>query len=127
MVTSAGAILLVRRGQPPGLGQWSLPGGKVRPDEVPAHAAAREVLEETGIRVEVHSLLGAAERSASSYHFVILDYLASASGRPAPRPADDASGAAWVACEELHTLDLVEGLLPFLVDHGVLQPQPGSF
>src|SRR5688500_16013478 len=37
---------------------WSLPAGALEPGETPAVAACREVLEETGLVVEVTALLG---------------------------------------------------------------------
>lgn len=37
--------------------QWTLPGGKVEPDETPAEGAARELLEETGIVAHVSYLV----------------------------------------------------------------------
>ncbi len=46
-------VLLVRRRYPPGAGKWCLPAGFVEVGEHPAESAAREVLEETGLRVEV--------------------------------------------------------------------------
>jgi 8-oxo-dGTP pyrophosphatase MutT (NUDIX family) len=35
------------------LGMWLPPGGHIEPDELPDEAAAREVLEETGVEVEL--------------------------------------------------------------------------
>jgi NAD+ diphosphatase len=47
----AGRLLVVRRANAPGLGQWSVPGGRVEPDEDDGAAVRREVLEETGVVV----------------------------------------------------------------------------
>ena len=58
IVERAETVLLVRRGNEPGYGLWSLPGGYVDRGEVVEQAAAREVLEETGLEVEVSRLVG---------------------------------------------------------------------
>lgn len=50
-----GAMLLERRRD---CGWWGLPGGKVEPGESLIDAAVREVLEETGLTVEVTHLIG---------------------------------------------------------------------
>lgn len=51
-----GRVLLVRRSIEPYRGQWALPAGYQEIDEEPSATAAREVFEESGIRVEVLSL-----------------------------------------------------------------------
>ena len=48
-------VLLVQRRDVP---VWVLPGGGIEPDETPEHAAAREILEETGFTVKVDRLVG---------------------------------------------------------------------
>ncbi|HEY7268275.1 MAG TPA: NUDIX domain-containing protein [Dehalococcoidia bacterium] len=53
-----GGIVLCRRNHEPQLGRWSYPSGFVDAGEVVEAAAAREVLEETGLKVEVGRLLG---------------------------------------------------------------------
>ena len=58
VVESCGRVLFVRRLTQPGYGLWSLPGGYVDRGEVVEQAAAREVLEETGLRVEITGLVG---------------------------------------------------------------------
>ena len=44
-----GALLLIKRGQEPGIGQWSLPGGRLEPLEAWQEAVEREVEEEPGL------------------------------------------------------------------------------
>ncbi|WP_049928072.1 NUDIX domain-containing protein [Halopiger goleimassiliensis] len=46
------AVLCVERGLPPGVGEWTIPGGHVEAGEEPAVAAARELEEETGVAVD---------------------------------------------------------------------------
>jgi ADP-ribose pyrophosphatase YjhB (NUDIX family) len=55
-----GSVLLVR--QAAGLKLWTLPGGKVKKGESLVRALKREVREETGLRIEVGSLLGVLDR-----------------------------------------------------------------
>jgi 8-oxo-dGTP diphosphatase len=51
----AGRILLQRRSDN---GQWAILGGILEPGEQPAAALVREVLEETGLRVQVERITG---------------------------------------------------------------------
>ena len=53
-----GQILLIRRGNQPGYGLWSMPGGYVDRGEVVELAAVREVWEETGLKIEIEHLIG---------------------------------------------------------------------
>jgi 8-oxo-dGTP diphosphatase len=56
-VAREGQVLLVRRTMSPGQGKWMIPGGFVEFDEDPRQAVVREVLEETGYKVETTQLL----------------------------------------------------------------------
>ncbi|MFC4548917.1 MULTISPECIES: NUDIX hydrolase [Halorussus] len=51
-VVSDDGVLLTRRAIEPGVGKWSVPGGHLEFDETPAAAAARELREEIGVRVD---------------------------------------------------------------------------
>src|SRR6516165_4377712 len=54
------SVLLVRQAR--GLKLWTLPGGKVKRGESLVKALKREVHEETGLRVDIGSLLGVLDR-----------------------------------------------------------------
>ena len=78
--TTAGAVLLVRRGKPPAMGRWSLPGGAQDLGETAEHAARRELAEETGLScgplilaANVDSIHHDAEGRVQ-YHYTILDF-----------------------------------------------------
>jgi 8-oxo-dGTP diphosphatase len=57
LIENDGKVLLVRRVNEPFKGLWTLPAGFVDADEDPARAAERECLEETGLIVQVTTLL----------------------------------------------------------------------
>src|SRR5688500_13513383 len=108
-----GRVLLVERGRPPGVGLWTVPGGRVESGETLAQAVAREVREETGLVVEVGTLACVVERMGDDYHFVILDYVARVIGGNLA-PGDDARQARFVDDAELAQLPCTDGLLPIL-------------
>ncbi|MQG28199.1 MAG: NUDIX hydrolase [SAR202 cluster bacterium] len=58
IVPRDGKVLMIRRATDLGYGLWGLPGGYVDMGEVVERAAAREVWEETGLRVEPGELIG---------------------------------------------------------------------
>ena len=57
LVMHAGRVLFVQRGENPGRGRWTIPGGFVEENETPDAAVVREVREETGLATQVYSLL----------------------------------------------------------------------
>ena len=50
-------VLLVRRGQEPMKGEWSIPGGALELGETLDAAVRREVIEETGLEVETLAIV----------------------------------------------------------------------
>jgi ADP-ribose pyrophosphatase YjhB (NUDIX family) len=104
-------VLLIRRGKPPRLGQWSLPGGALRLGETLADGIAREVLEETGLtlaRVELLTTVDLIERDdagAVRFHYTLVDFTAEAA-EGEPIPGDDASAVGWFTVAEVRELGL---------------------
>lgn len=113
-------VLLVTRGQEPFLGRAALPGGFVRPDEDLAHAAARELLEETGVEpaakhLEQLASYGAPDRDPRM-RVVSVAHLALAPSLPDARPGGDAATAAWVPVADVRAADLAFDHAQILAD-----------
>lgn len=120
----AGRLLMIRRGQEPALGAWSLPGGRIEPGETDEQAVAREVEEETGLVVHVGALIGHIRIPAPGGGvFDIRDYAASVIGGDL-RSGDDATEATWVDPDEVAHLETPPGFIDTLTRWGVLEPVP---
>ena len=116
-----GLLLLVKRGTDPGKGLWSLPGGRVESGESVVAAVVREFKEETGLEGVCGSFVGWVERMGVDHHFVVMDFLVTVLEAGEPVAGGDALDVQWVAFEELGSLDLVDGLSEFLIEHGLLE------
>ena len=74
-------VVLIKRRFEPLKGQWSLPGGAVEVGESLEECVAREMLEETGLEVEVGPVIEVFDRITRDedgrvrYHYVLVDYL----------------------------------------------------
>jgi 8-oxo-dGTP diphosphatase len=99
-------VVLVRRGNEPNRGAWSLPGGMVELGEKLRQAAEREAREETGLEVEAGEVLEVFDSimpdasGKTQYHYVLVDFLCRVKAGEL-RAAGDASDARWVKGSDL--------------------------
>ena len=120
MTDGQGRLLMIKRGHEPGAGLWSIPGGRIEPGETDAEALVREMLEETGLAVQVGSLIGSVRRPGLDGTVIdIRDYAATVTGGTL-RAGDDAADARWVDMAELGSLEITDGLIEALTSWGVL-------
>lgn len=105
--------LVVRRATEPLKGQWSIPGGMLEVGEKLRDGVAREVLEETGLVVEVGEVLDVFDsifpdaEGRTQYHYVLIDFLCRPTGGTL-RASSDVSDAKWVSDGEIDSLGMKE-------------------
>ena len=106
-------ILLVKRNKEPNKGRWSIPGGGQMIGETAKEAAERELMEETGIKVDRLFLVDIIDaifpdiEGRIKYHYTLIDYMAHwQSGEI--RPGDDAELVKWVCLNEINEYSLLE-------------------
>ena len=99
-------VLLVRRGKPPNVGSWTLPGGAQEVGETAEDAARRELLEETGLTVGPLHFAAHVDnirrdpQGRVQFHYTILDFAARwQDGEPIA--GSDVTEAIWVALDRL--------------------------
>lgn len=116
VVIDQGRVLLIRRGQVPLEGRWSIPGGILEIGETIAAALERELKEEAGIAVRTLGLIEIYEKvlrdaeDHPQYHFVILDYMCEfVEGEV--KAGGDVTEATWVSEAELEKMQLTSAAL----------------
>ncbi len=115
-------VLIVRRGQPPKMGAWSIPGGGVHLGENLEQTCMREVKEETGLDVEILSegrVLNRVTRDEwerVQFHYVLIDFVCRPIGGTL-QAASDISEAKWVPLSELSSLrPMTSGTAEFILE-----------
>ncbi len=100
VILDGSRVVLVRRRSAPLAGEWSLPGGAVETGETLGACVAREMLEETGLEVEVGPVIDLFdritrdERGRVQYHYVLVDYLCWRTGGTL-QAGSDVDAAVW--------------------------------
>jgi 8-oxo-dGTP diphosphatase len=126
VVIENGRALLIRRGREPLLGEWSIPGGSLELGETLEEGVARELLEETGLKVRVLELIEVFDRiyvestagteepkKGPRFHYVIVDYLCERIRGDAVA-ASDVTDVAFAREDELEKYRLTETALRIL-------------
>lgn len=113
IIIERGRVVLIRRGQPPAMGEWSIPGGTLESGETLREGVAREAREETGLVVIPGELLGVFDRvlrdeqERTRYHYVLIDFLCQWTGGEL-QASGDAADARWFSREEISRISLAE-------------------
>ena len=106
VIMQRGKVVLIKRKYDPLAGRWSLPGGTLEVGESLETAVAREMLEETGLEVEVGPVVEVFDRilrdgeGRVEYHFVLVDYLCRPVGGTL-QAGSDVDDAVWVSPDDL--------------------------
>lgn len=115
VVINDGLMLLIRRARGAYVDHWAVPGGRQRRGETMRAAAAREVLEETGLTIEVGESVWVGDilddADPPAYHYTVVDFRGTVVGGELVA-GDDAAEARWVPVAEVRDMLLT----PTMVD-----------
>ena len=111
VVIKHNTVLLVRRGKPPNVGSWTLPGGAQELGETTEEAARRELREETGLEVDTLHFAATVDNIRRDtagrirFHYTIIDFATRwVSGDPVA--ATDVTEAVWAPLDALDQYSL---------------------
>jgi 8-oxo-dGTP diphosphatase len=113
VIVHQGSVVLIKRRFEPLAGQWSLPGGAVDVGETLVECVAREMLEETGLVVEVGPIVEVFDRiirdgdGRVQFHYVLVDYLCRPVGGTL-QAGSDVAEAVYAAPGELERFALAD-------------------
>jgi 8-oxo-dGTP diphosphatase len=111
VIIQNGKIALIKRGNEPSRGKWTIPGGLVELGESLEAAVIRETKEETLLDVEDPTLIDVVdnvdldEQGKIKYHYVIIDYLVHVKAGTIAA-ASDAEELRWVPFDEVEDYNL---------------------
>ena len=132
VIVKDGEILLIKRGNEPAKGKWSVPGGLVELGESITDAVIREAKEETLLTVDNPRLVDVvdqvewdAERKIR-YHYVIVDYLVHVVGGEIGA-ATDAEELRWVPFGEVENYDLTASFRRFFKNNRAKLEKENSY
>jgi 8-oxo-dGTP diphosphatase len=122
VIIKDGKIVLIKRGNEPSKGKWSIPGGHVELGENLKEAVIRETKEETCLDVDKPILIDVVENvdwddlGKIKYHYIIVDYLVHVKGGNI-EAASDAAELRWVPFGEVEAYNLTASFRLFFRDN----------
>lgn len=101
-------VLLIQRKKDPFKDEWALPGGFVEEGEDLESAAKRELLEETGVKIESMEQVQAFGKPGRDPrgHTISIAFLSRIYCEEDLKPSDDAKDAKWFGIEKLPDMKL---------------------
>jgi len=111
VIVKEGEIALIKRGNEPSKGKWTIPGGLVELGENLEAAVIRETKEEVCLDVDNVQLIDVVdnidldEHGKVKYHYVIIDYLVHVKSGNI-QAASDAEELRWVPFVEVESYNL---------------------
>jgi 8-oxo-dGTP diphosphatase len=132
VIVKEGKIVLIKRGNDPGKGKWSIPGGHLELGETLETAVIREAKEETCLTVETPLLVDVVdqidrdEHGKVKYHYVIADYLVHVVGGDIAA-ASDAEELRWVPFDEVETYVLTASFKRFFIKNSEKLKKASSY
>ncbi len=122
VIITDGRMLLIRRASGAYVDHWVVPGGRQRWGETMRAAAAREVLEETGLIIEVGDAVWVGDilddADPPTYHYTVVDFEATVVGGELSA-SDDAAEARWVPVDEVRAMRLTPTMVDLIDELGL--------
>jgi 8-oxo-dGTP diphosphatase len=132
VIVNDGKIVLIKRGNEPGKGKWSIPGGLVELGEHIDQAVIREAKEETCLTVTSPRLVDVVDNvdidadGKVKYHYVIVDYLVQVVGGDIAA-ASDAEELRWVPFAEVERYVLTASFREFFENNRAKLEKASSY
>ncbi len=132
VIVNDGKMVLIKRGNEPARGKWTIPGGLVELGEPLELAVIREAKEETLLDVEnpqlvdVVSQVDLDNKGKVKYHYVIVDYLVHVVGGEIGA-ASDAVELHWVPFDQVENYDLTTSFRLFFRNNREKLSKANSF
>jgi 8-oxo-dGTP diphosphatase len=132
VIIKEGKIVLIKRGNEPSKGKWSIPGGLVELGENLEAAVIRETKEETCLEVQTPRLIDVVENvdldehGKIKYHYVIIDYLVQVKAGTI-QAASDAAELRWVPFGEVESYNLTASFRLFFSNNRERMEKASSY